>query len=165
MAIQKSRQVNLVELDNAVQTSFINPEDSLGRLHVFRGDFNTTDDESGTLAQDDELRITIIPTGTTLYTGAASFEDMGASATLDLGLAGVDGSGFIDKDNLVADDPDFFTPTPIDVAAAGNADFLKDVVTVLFKTEKPLYITGTLSGAIWAADKDLKVHVFGVDRT
>jgi hypothetical protein len=166
MSTQKSNQVGRIEADNAGGFGANNPRDAFGRIHPFLGEFNTTDDIDATLAEDDELLLQFIPAGTTLYLGRASFEAMGVGATLDLGLKAVDGSGYLDKDLTVADDPNFFTQSgAVDVSAAGSQDFVTEPGVFAYQTEKELYLTAELSGAIWAADKDLAAAVFGVDRT
>jgi hypothetical protein len=167
MATQRSKQLNLTEADNAVQTAFINPRDAFGRLHPFTGEFNTTDDASPAILLNDVIRLHRIPAGTTLFRGDVTFEAMGAGAELDLGLEAVDGSGFLDKDGLIADDPNFFTQAgTINVSAAGTAKYVNtDVNTHLYVTEKELVVTGSILNAVWDPDKDLKVVTEAVDRT
>jgi hypothetical protein len=165
MARQTSNQISRVEADNAISTQFLNPKEKFGRPHPFAGTFNTTDDldAGGVLAQDDVLDIALIPQGTTLFLGEVSFEAMGAGATLDLGLRAADDSGFLDADGTVADDEDFFAAA-IDVSAAGYQTF-QSQLGFYYTTEKPLYLTGTLAGAVWAANSDLIASILGVDRT
>lgn len=56
---------------------------------------------------------------------------------LDVGLQGADGSGYIDAANSVADDPDFFTPTALDVSSAGRTSVLTLATGNFgYKTEK-----------------------------
>lgn len=162
MARQTSNQVARVEADNAVSTQFLNPEEKFGRPHPFSGVFNTTDDAVA-LALDDLVDMASIRPGVTLFIGGASWEAMGAGATLDLGLRAKDGSGFLDAAGTVADDDTFFA-SAIDVSAAGYQDF-QSQAGFFYTTEKELYLTAKTAGAVWAADSDLKVSIFGVDRT
>lgn len=165
MARQTSNQVSRVEADNAVSTQFLNPEEKFGRPHPFVGTFNTTDDvdPATPLAQDDVVDLALIPEGTSLLLGEVSFEAMGAGATLDLGLRAQDGSGFLDVAGTVADDEDFLA-SAIDVSAAGYQTF-QSQAGFYYVTEKPLYLTGTTAGAVWATNSDLKASILGVDRT
>lgn len=155
MALHESEQLN--RLDINAEDQFLDAHENGGRQRNGRWDFNTTDDlkTGASIAQDDVVEVVRVPQGAIIYGIDYAFEAMGAGATLDIGIKGADLSGEYDQ-QATADDPDFFTATPDDVAAAGTGEAGRALTEGwLYKTEKEVLITLTLSGAIWAADKDL----------
>jgi len=129
-----------------------------------RWTLNTADDVTGTLAEGDHFELVLIPKGARIRGGKILFEAMGTDMTADIGLKGADGSGYIDAAGTVADDPDFFTSTPLDVSAAGEdtfGDTLGDNYD--YQLEKDCYLTVTTDdtgGAdAWADDKDFNGYI------
>ncbi len=106
-----------------------------------------------TESANDLVHLAKIPIGARMWGGVIASPDLGTTFTIDIGLAGADGSGYIDADNSVADDPNFFTTAALDPGAgAGAFDFGKLAVdNPGYETEKAtdLYLkivtTGTPS--------------------
>lgn len=115
--------------------------------------FNTTDDlGGGTLAQGDLVIGPEVKKNDILTRLRLEWEAMGASATLNVGLRGADGDGYLDEAQTVADDVNLFTSSPIDVSSAGSQEILLPFGSTY---DKDVEVTLSLGGAIWAADKDL----------
>jgi len=93
------------------------------------------------------------------------FSAYGAGVTLDLGLAGADGSGYISADNsTTADDEDLFLDG-IDVSSAGADTFARlyeGDANAQYQTEKEVVLIATNKVAVIPAAATLKGEVFYV---
>lgn len=142
--------------------------ESEGRVRQKYWNFNTTDDLDGaTLADGDNIKLVKLLKGTRIMLGKVWFEAMGANMTADIGLEGADGSGYIDADDSVADDPNFFTTAAIDVSGAGEADFAAlQEDNIGYELTKDCYLTVNTVDSVgsnpWAADKDFDGFVWYV---
>lgn len=171
MSTQYSEQLNSVNASGTYRTGYSNPAHSHGRVRIGAWDFNTTDDIDAALAEGDVIRLVKIPPHATIFGGKALFEAMGTDQIAKLGLIAVDGSGYLDKAETVADNDKFFTESEtndgIDVSSAGASDFgLTLTDGYRYKTEKECWLVATLddtsSADPWAADKDFNGHLFYV---
>lgn len=160
MATYRSQQLELIENQGGGNsTKSIPAQERRQSLTVDYFNFNTTDDPTSALANNDLIRLVKLEKGTRMLGIRYWFEAMGSDQEADLGLEGADGSGFIDAAGSVADDPDFFTTARIDVAAAGEGDAgVLQEDNPGYVLEKDCYLTLTTSRgagtATWAADKD-----------
>lgn len=163
MATLYSQQ--LLQTEQAEGHNPLSPNET-GKVRRLWFEFNTTDDLNGvTLAEGDVIELVRIPKGYRVHGGKVFFEAMGTDQQADIGLKGDDGSGYISADDsTTADDPDFFTTAPLDVAAAGEAEFgVLQEDNPGYATEKDVVLTATLidstSSDPWAADKDFNGYV------
>jgi len=87
--------------------------------------------------------------GARILHGRCYFGDFGTSVTLDIGLFGTDGSGYISADNTTNADDEDWLGAAIDVAtAAGAADFANTAALHMgYVTEKEVYLRAKFEGA------------------
>jgi hypothetical protein len=146
MAEQVSRQAAKV----AARTK-MSPNEAYGKKRVVV----ITSPAAVTWAQGDTIASPqLLPVGTRFTCGSqASFQDMGTSITLDVGIRDKDGNA-IDADGIAAS---------IDVAtAAGRADLnngalIKDGAE--YVTTVPCYVYATLNGGTPSANAQIRIEV------
>lgn len=95
--------------------------------------------------QNNVVRLAKIPSGVEVLDIAAFFEAFGAARTIDLGYTPVDSA------SSLTPDPDYWTPSPIDVSSAG-ADRSNTALPIKFTED--VYLIATLAGAA-GADAEL----------
>jgi len=161
----ESEQVTKINKESTGQQSWLKPNELGGRLRVAKFNFNSTDDlKAGeSLADPTDILLTVLPKGAQLvgiegYNGA-----FGAGVVADFGISGRDGSGTYDCAGT-ADDTDFLE-AGVSVAAAGTYVAGKDTPGFLYNTEKEVYITLQLRGAVPAAGIDIDGVIYYVDNT
>jgi len=101
---------------------------------------------ANTLAQNAMVGLCVIPKGARIVRGGLAFSSMGQGRTLDLGLAGADGSGEIDTS--VSDDVDLFLDG-IDVSGSGVDTFAvleNQDNNALYLTAKDVVLTAKALG-------------------
>ena len=107
---------------------------------------------------DDIVAMILIPKGARVLASTLLLASVGTAADLEIGIAGADGSGYIDAANSVADDPDYFLASVVIEAATTqsfgqlggkNAHALmeKDVLLTL-----KLLTAAVPSGAVFTLD-------------
>ena len=149
------------ELTLAEAGTFIKANQHFGRVRM--STFTHTNDGALTIA--DTIDLVKLPRGVKVVGGAFDFGAMGTSATLDLGLKGTDGSGYMNAAETAADDPDYFTASTIDVSAAGQdtfAELAQGDQNALATIDKDCTLYATTAGAGWADTKVLKGIIFYV---
>lgn len=122
-----------------------------GRVRIAYFQFQADRDATGgVVAQNDTVRLAQLPEGARLIGGTIKHGAFGASVTLDLGLRGLDNSGFITKaitgGGAVADDPDAIA-TDLDVAAAGQKALFEEAAYLFYETDKEVELYCTFEGA------------------
>jgi len=144
MARHNSKQVAQWE---AVGQGPLKPNELHGRKRIAYFQFQgNRDGISLVVAQNDDVRLCQIPAGARITGGKIKFGAFGASTTLDIGLRGLDNSGYIDNALTVADDPDALA-TNLDVSAAGVADMFEESAYFCYETEKELEVYALFEGA------------------
>lgn len=104
------------------------------------------------LTDGDNIALTKIPRGARILGGEIAFGAMGGSATADIGIAAVDGSGEIDL--VATSDTDDFFATALDVSGAGEDMFATTIAqNWLYETVKEVFLVLTIEGASWAASQ------------
>jgi len=130
-----------------------------GRMRIKHFNHNTNDDGVSGDADGQNIALCKIPKGARVLEVFLAFEAMGGSSVLDLGLAGTDGSGFIDEADTVADDDDLFAAA-LSVVSAGEAVVADTIAqNYAYETDKEVYLVATVETDAWDADKDLTGHV------
>lgn len=133
-----------------------------GRVRIAYFQFRADRDAAAlVVAQNDDVRLCQLPAGARLIGGEFKHGAFGASVTLDIGLRALDGSGYLDKLNTVADDPDALA-TNLDIAAAGFKDVFEETPYILYETEKELEVYALFEGANPADNIELAGYVFYV---
>lgn len=113
---------------------------------------------SGGTAGTSVVALCEIPEGARVIGGAIDQDALGN--TLDLGLVGKDGNGYIDKDKSVADDTDLFLDG-IDTSIASQDTFAElsaGDANALYTVDKQCLLVAVAAGA-WTAGKILKGYV------
>lgn len=143
--------------------------ESGGRIRCQWWEFNTTDDPTTTMVENDEVILCVLPKGARVLNIDWACEAGGANQVVDVGIRGNDGSGYYDADDSLADDDDFFTVDgPIDIHAAGDPGGAADTLTNNFGylTTKEVQVTMKFSDdtstVAVAADKDINGYVMYV---
>ena len=138
----------------------LKPNEEHGRVRFGRFTFETPE----TTGTTDGTNIFVyrLPKGARVLEIFMAWEAMGTTAACDVGLAGADGSGYIDADDSVADDDDLFAAA-IDVSSAGE-NICADTIAQNYGYElgKECYLVLTAETANWAAEKDMIGHVLFV---
>jgi len=163
MADYKSQQQLQVAPPNY---SPLKPNELGGRLRVAWWEFNTTDDPTSTMVEDDEVILAVIPKGARILGIEWACEAGGANQVVDVGIRGNDGTGYYDEAGTLADDDNFFTiDGAVDIHAAGDPGLAANTLTnnYGYVTDKEVQITmkffdDTGSTAV-AADKDVNGHI------
>lgn len=122
--------------NNGDQLAQIPHTGSFGNRSAFNAQHNFAGE-----AQNDVVRLVKISAGTEVLDLKSFFEAFGAARTIDLGYTPVDSSS-----SLVAD-PDYWTPAPIDVSAAGAS---RSNTALPIKFTEDVYLIATLAGAAGA---------------
>lgn len=135
-----------------------------GRVRVayfqFQADRDGVVDGVAVVAQNDMIRLCQIPAGARLLGGKVKNGAFGASCTLDIGLAALDGSGYIDTALTVADDPDAIaTLVAIATASAPAFDIIEEPAYFGYETQKELDLTCTFKGANPADNIELSGYI------
>lgn len=91
--------------------------DALGKIRTAAFSYIT----DGTEISTQTVALAILPAGATIRGGHVSHGAMAEMDAVDIGLAGLDGSGYTDVANSVADDPDYFTEAVVNMNSAGFA--------------------------------------------
>lgn len=122
MATFKSEQVTQI---TAGAHAPLMPNELHGRVRVAYFEWNSTTHATGaSVAANDVINLAIIPSGARILRISGSNEDLGSGAvTVDFGLAGADGKGYIDTAEAVADDPDLFTASPLAMGTGTAGEF------------------------------------------
>jgi hypothetical protein len=135
------------------------PNELHGRQRIAFFQFQADRDADGlVIAQNDDVRLCQLPAGARIIGGSIKHGAFGASTTLDIGLRGLDGSGYINAAGTVADDPDALA-TNLDVATAGVKDLLEEPAYYGYVTEKEVEIYALFEGANPADNVELSGHV------
>jgi hypothetical protein len=84
-------------------------------------------------------------------------DDMGnSSQKMDIGVFGVDGSGYYDQAQTLADDDDLIeSDMAVDSAVAGTEIIAALADLNAYKFDKAVYLAATVETATWDADKTL----------
>jgi len=126
----------------------LRPYDHHGRRRVVYFDYTVP---TGGEADDNHVFACKLPAGARILGGEFVTDGLGTGAQVDVGLAGFDGSGYIDAAGTVADDDDLLGAA-LDVAAAGNDQFAKTIAQNYgYLTEKPVWVVLTVENAAWDA--------------
>lgn len=126
-------------------------QQSGGRLRRAFFNFDGADHgDGGSFAFDETIYLCKLPANCRIYGGYIAFEDMSSGtggADIDIGIEGFDGTGFYNKAGTAADDPDFFTGTPITADAAGTSTFNVALADPGFnyKTDKEVWVTAVVA--------------------
>lgn len=129
-----------IKLNEDRENSYVKSNELSGRVRCAYFKYTA----SGAQAADQVLGFTKIPINAR-YLGGKIYSD-GAleDTTLDVGLQGADGSGFIDQENSVADAPDLLGDG-INIANPGVYDLLNTEPSALgYELDKECWVTGTL---------------------
>jgi hypothetical protein len=105
------------ELTSILAGTQVNVYDCGGRVRMKRATYTVP---AGTIAASKKIALCLIPKNARVIGGAIQHSAMGSGRTLDLGLVGADGTGYLDTG--VADDLDMFLAS-IDVSGAGQDTF------------------------------------------
>lgn len=134
----------------------LQPNQYEGRLRIARFTYDTDTDRT----QNHHVGLAVLPKGARVIGGFVAFGAMGAGATMGIGLAGNDDSGYIDADNSVSDVATHFL-NALDVSAAGVTETLARTVALNYgyELEKECKLVMKMTGAQWAADKQVYGHV------
>ena len=136
--------------------SKIKPNQLEGRVRIGRFSYTIP---TGDEAIASNVALVRLPKGARIIEGKIKGEAMGNSSTVDIGLMGADGSGFINADGDVADDVDFFLDGG-DVNAAFNLDFAATIaLNYGYELEKNCILLATPVVGAWDAGQDLVGHV------
>jgi hypothetical protein len=157
MARHDSKQIKQWE---ALGHSPLKPNELHGRQRIAYFQFQADRDATGAVvAQNDDVRLCQIPAGARLTGGKIKHGAFGSSVTLDIGLRGLDGSGYITTSlSGTADDPDAVA-TNLDVAAAGVKDLFEEPAYLFYETEKELELYALFEGANPADNVELSGFV------
>lgn len=116
------------------------------------------------VAADSVIGLALLPQKARIIGDSIRFSAFGAGRTLDLGIVGADGSGFIDAAGLVADDVDFFLDA-VDVENAGADTFARLFEgdgNAQYQTEKQVLLVATILGDTIPIAGTIKGEVFYV---
>lgn len=128
------------------------PTESRGRR---RASYFSYTVPAGGEADDNHVFACKIPEGARILGGSFKTDGCGAGAQVDIGVAAVDGSGYIDTAETVSDDDDFFGAA-VDIAAAGADAFASTIAQNYgYKTEKELWLVLTVENAAWGAAAEI----------
>jgi len=147
---------NSVELESVrTDGDKLKPNQKSGKIVI--AEFNYTV-PTGNLTINDTIDLVVVPAGAKFVGGVYQHGAMGSGATMDIGLKGTDGRGFIDAAGTVADDPDYFIDGD-NVAAAGQdtiAELAQGDLNALSTIDKDCIIYATCLSAGWVATKTLQ---------
>lgn len=149
------------QLDNVVANPpVMNPAyDDSGKVRI---KYITYTVPTGDLAINGVVGLAIIPAGCRIIGGALKFAALsGGGGTLDLGLYGSDGSGFINADEDVADDIDFLLDGIDTTATAGDTfgEISANDKNSGYLTSKEVVIAAKALTAVFTAAKVLTGYV------
>ena len=135
----------------------LKPNELHGRVRMARFSLNT----GAGATVDDTVGLCRLPKNARIIEIFAAFEAMGTSATVDLGLAGNDGS---DEIAAGVDDDFDMLASVVSVAAAGSSYAFANTIALGYgyELQKECLLVATVKGANWAADKELAGHVLYV---
>jgi len=137
----------------------LKPNEHYGRVRFSFFQFHAIRDAEGAVvAQNDDVELLTIPAGARLIAGEVKSGSFGASVTLDIGLKGYDGTGFLDVNGLVPDDPDAIA-TNVDISSAVDFSLFEENAFWLYETEKELILTALFEGANPADNIELAGYV------
>ena len=139
----------------------LKPNELNGRVRIARFNFTVP---SGDAADGSNVAVIVLPKGARIMGGVVKGEALGNSSVMDVGLRGNDGSGFINTDNDVADDDDFFL-----AAGATNGAFNLTFADTTarnygYELQKECQLVLTADTGAWDPGQDIVGHVeFVVD--
>lgn len=114
---------------------------------------------TGGEADDNHVFAALLPEGARILGGEFICDGAGTGAQVDIGLAGFDGSGYIDKALTVEDDDDLLGAA-IDIAAAGRDTFAGTIAQNYgYVLDKPCWLVLTVENAGWTEEKVIKGSV------
>jgi len=144
-------------LATAVGHTPIAPNQMGGRVRMAYFTYTTPATTGVTDGQN--IGMCVIPKGARVLGGKIIGEAMAGSAAVDIGLAGNDGSGYIDAAGSVEDDDDLFLAAG-DVSSAFALTFADTIARNYgYETEKEVILVATAETDDWAAEKDVYGHV------
>lgn len=157
MATHDSKQIKQWEAQGHAP---LKPNELGGRKRIAYFSFKADRDAaSAVVAQNDSVNLCNIPAGARLIGGKVRSGAFGASVTLDLGLKGADGSGYLDvAATSVADDPDAVA-TNVDISSAVVFELFEEPAYRYYETEKELILTCLFEGANPADNVELAGHI------
>ena len=136
----------------------LEPTEHYGRVRASYAEYTVP---AGTEADGNNVAMVRLPENARILEGYVISDDLG-SGKVDVGLSGLDGSGFIDAANTVADDDDFFGVN-LDTTSAGTLEFAATAaLNKGYKTEKECWLVFTVETAVWAAAAVVRALVYYV---
>jgi len=152
MAITITYKSEQVTEQEAVAFTPSDTNELAGRERIAYGEYDTP--ASTGVVDGLSIAAARLPAGARVIGIDIFTEAMGTGAQVDMGIAGLDGSGFYDKDDTLADDDDLFAAA-VAVATAGRKQGLAQLAGVQLVTDKEVYITATAENANWDAEKTI----------
>lgn len=125
------------------------PNELHGRVRIAYFQFQADRDAvGGVIAQNDTVRLAQLPAQARLIRGKFKHGAFGTSVTLDLGLRGLDNSGFYNLAGTLADDPDYLAASvAIATASTTPVELFKDPAGLFYLTDKEVELYATFKGA------------------
>lgn len=160
MAITLTYNSVQVTEQNAVGHTPSDTQELGGRLRLAYGTYETP--ASTGVTDGESIAMVRIPAGARIVGGKFFADAMGGSATMDVGVAGADGSGYYNAAGTLADDDDFFAAASSVVAAKNEVSFTALIASGSYQFDKEVYIVATAETGNWAADKTLTFIVYYV---
>lgn len=130
-----------------------------GKVRVSHFQFQADRDATGAAAaQNDDVELCRIPAHARLLDGFVKHAAFGTSVVLDVGLKALNGDGYLDEADTVADDPDAIA-TDVNIAAAGSFSLFEETAYRMYVTEKELVLTCKFEGANPADNVELEGYI------
>jgi len=123
----------------------LKPDQFMGRLRIATFSKLWATEAAGT-----NIGLTVIPKGARVISGMVQVSSTTGSATIAIGVAGYDGSGFIDSANSVSDNTGFFLAAQTITTTAQVPLAATIAINSLYETSKQLWLTATTAAAAMA---------------
>ena len=115
--------------------------------------YGTYETPTAGLADGSTVAMLRLPAGARVTSLKVWFDDMGnSSEAADIGVAGVDGSGYYDLAKTSADDIEYFEADFAVSSAVAGTELIAAITDLGKEFDKEVYVTATVETDAWAGD-------------